>query len=198
MSGLLARLIAAGTPPELIEEVAMLVARARIDSEAIETRRTKDRERQASRRHVTSRDTADVTDTPAPSPSSSPDPSNNPTPTRIETPRARKGTRLSDDWRPATLNPETVSGDVVKRRGQEWARRALESFRNHWRSANGPTATKRDWQAAWANWVIEQDNRDGRRTGNERLGANGRGNSTSGMGPTVDAAERFLARRGVG
>jgi hypothetical protein len=41
---------------------------------------------------------------------------------------------------------------------------SLESFRNHWRSANGPNARKRDWQAAWANWIIEQDNRDGRRT----------------------------------
>lgn len=63
MSGLVARLIAAGTPPELIEEVAMLCARAEIDREAIETRRSKDRDRQNARRgHVTSRDTADVTD----------------------------------------------------------------------------------------------------------------------------------------
>lgn len=84
------------------------------------------------------------------------------------TPRAREGLghRLSDDWRPTTLGPNTIAGQIVAQRGQEWAKRALESFRNHWRSANGPTARKRDWQAAWANWVIEQDNRDGRRNGN--------------------------------
>jgi len=56
MSDLLARLVAAGTPADLVGEVAMLIARAEVDREAIETRRKADRERQAARRHVTSRD----------------------------------------------------------------------------------------------------------------------------------------------
>lgn len=56
---LLKRLIEAGTPAELIAEVAMLAGEAA----ALERRRESDRERQAARRHVMSRDTADVTDT---------------------------------------------------------------------------------------------------------------------------------------
>jgi uncharacterized protein YdaU (DUF1376 family) len=79
-------------------------------------------------------------------------------------PRGRTvGARLPDDWEPKVLGAGTVAGQIIAARGHEWATRALESFRNHWRSANGPNARKRDWQAAWANWVIEQDNRDGRR-----------------------------------
>jgi hypothetical protein len=65
---------------------------------------------------------------------------------------------------PERFRPDTVAGQIVAARGHAWAARALESFKNHWRSANGPNARKRDWQAAWANWIIEQDNRDGRRT----------------------------------
>src|SRR5690606_32421323 len=59
MTGLVARLIASGTPPELVEEVAMLVAEKRIAEQAIEQRRAKDRERQSRHRNadnVTSRD----------------------------------------------------------------------------------------------------------------------------------------------
>lgn len=63
---LLARLIEAGTPADLVAEVAMELARAKVSQEAIETRRSADRERQARRRdNVTSRDTADVTADPA-------------------------------------------------------------------------------------------------------------------------------------
>lgn len=53
---LLARLIAAGTPASLVGEVAMALAKAEADREAIESRRSKDRERQSSRRHAMSRD----------------------------------------------------------------------------------------------------------------------------------------------
>lgn len=74
-----------------------------------------------------------------------------------------RATRLPDGWRPSKLGHDTVSGQIIEHCGQDWARRALESFKNHWRSANGPNARKRDWQATWANWVIEQDNRDGKR-----------------------------------
>jgi uncharacterized protein YdaU (DUF1376 family) len=76
----------------------------------------------------------------------------------------RTGARLPDDWTPQSFGPDTIAGQIVAARGHAWAARALESFKNHWRSANGPNARKRDWQAAWANWIIEQDNRDGRRT----------------------------------
>jgi hypothetical protein len=107
----------------------------------------------------------------------------------IVSPRAKRadgrGSRLPDDWQPVRFADSTVAREVVDRRGVEWARRAVESFRNHWRSANGPTAKKRDWQAAWANWIIEQDNRDGRR-----------GNSMGrhGSSPTIDALDGFVSR----
>lgn len=98
--------------------------------------------------------------------------------------------RLPDDWQPIRFADETVAREIVDRRGGDWSRRALESFRNHWRSANGPTAKKRDWQATWNNWIIEQDRRDG------TPARNGAQRSASGLGTTVDAA--FLAMQDAG
>jgi hypothetical protein len=83
------------------------------------------------------------------------------TPSSSRTKREPTGTRLPDDWRPIKFGPDTIAREIIDRRGIDWGRRALESFRNHWHAANGPNARKRDWQAAWANWVIEQDRRDG-------------------------------------
>lgn len=66
MSDLLARLIQAGTPADLVAEVARELARAEVAQEAIQARREKDAERQRRRRdkrdgNVTSRDNTDVT-----------------------------------------------------------------------------------------------------------------------------------------
>jgi len=72
------------------------------------------------------------------------------------------GSRLDADWRPASLNPSTVSGQVIERRGQGWARQTFEIFQNYWRGQPGKAGRKSDWQATWANWVIEQDRRDAR------------------------------------
>jgi hypothetical protein len=179
VSGLIARLIAAGTPADLIEEVAMLVAQSRLDKEAIESRRRADRDRQASRRNVTSRDITgdsvtshDVTDAPP-----SLDKETSPRPPKEINPNPERGVRaqgarLPAGWKPGKLDRSTVSGQIVELRGQDWARCALESFENHWRSANGPNARKRDWQATWANWVIEQDRRDGKGGFNGKRPAN--------------------------
>lgn len=101
-----------------------------------------------------------------------------------------RASRIPDDWHPSPLTPDSVSGEIVAHRGQDWARRAFESFRNHWRTANGPNARKRDWQAAWANWVIEQDRRDGNRNGSRSR--NGQGSSVSGYGRTIDATLDFI------
>jgi uncharacterized protein YdaU (DUF1376 family) len=103
----------------------------------------------------------------------------------------RTGTRLPDDWEPRTLGSDTIAGQIIAARGHAWAARALESFRNHWRSANGPNARKRDWQAAWANWVIEQDNRDGRRNGPNTLG---RHQPADGLSNTARAALQIFGR----
>jgi hypothetical protein len=104
-----------------------------------------------------------------------------------------QGFRLPDDWEPRTLGSDTIAGQIVAARGHAWAVRALESFRNHWRSANGPNARKRDWQAAWANWAIEQDNRDGRRTNTM-----GRNQSSDGLSSTARAAIAVFGPTGPG
>jgi uncharacterized protein YdaU (DUF1376 family) len=99
----------------------------------------------------------------------------------------RTGARLPDDWEPRTLGSDTIAGQIIAARGHEWSARALESFKNHWRSANGPNARKRDWQAAWANWIIEQDNRDGR-----RANTLGRHQPNDGLSSTARAAQRVF------
>jgi hypothetical protein len=201
----LKHLIAAGMSGDdlvrAVEEIEAEVQAARPVDEAAERRRQRDREYQAEKRaarrqnrqiSADSSDTADAAPFPAPAPSFPPDPQTNPTPTHTpgETSRARGATRLPDDWRPKKLDRETVSGGIVENRGQEWAKRALESFKNHWRSANGPNSRKRDWQAAFANWVIEQDNRDGR--------SNGMGRNQSGTEARIVGAGRSFIARGAG
>jgi uncharacterized protein YdaU (DUF1376 family) len=104
-------------------------------------------------------------------------------------PRGR-GFRLPDDWEPRELKPDTVAGQIVAARGNPWEMRTRESFKNHWRSANGPNARKRDWQAAYANWVIEQDNRDGRWNRTHTMGRNQP--SGDGLSPTSRAALRVF------
>lgn len=42
-------------------------------------------------------------------------------------------------------------------------RRETERFIDHWHQASGTTARKRDWPAAWRNWMREADDRLGRR-----------------------------------
>lgn len=75
------------------------------------------------------------------------------------------GALLSTDWVPERIADGTVAREVADRRGREWYRAALESFKNHWASKSGKDARKRDWQATWRNWIIEQDRRDGGKDG---------------------------------
>ena len=100
---LLAKLIAAGTPAELVAEVAQQIAvaeaRLAVAQEAIEQRRSKDRERQTRKRsrdvtscHVTERDIAENPPPFPPSPFFPPYPPTNPThpyPPGIYSPCAR-------------------------------------------------------------------------------------------------------------
>lgn len=53
---LIADLIAAGTPPMLVQRVAMEVMRAQLEREALDRRKEQDRERQSRRRRLSSRD----------------------------------------------------------------------------------------------------------------------------------------------
>ncbi len=106
--------------------------------------------------------------------------------------------RLPDDWHPTRFADQTVAREIIDRRGGTWARAALERFRNWAANADDRNGIgrKTDWQRAWGNWVIEQDNRDGR-TGSNGTGSR-QGAGGSGMGPAVDAGQRFLQRRGLG
>lgn len=206
MNELIARLFAAGTPPELVAEVAMELGRLNGERDALDRRRAADAARQQERRdrikaedearHVTSRDVTDVTGVaPFLDKEKSPRPPKeiNPIP-RTDSARAREAIRLPAEWRPAKCNDGTIARQIIDHRGQDWAKRALESFQNHWHAANGPNARKRDWQAAWGNWVIEQDRRDG--NNGQRNGNHRNGQSATGFGPTIDAAARFAAREG--
>lgn len=73
--------------------------------------------------------------------------------------------RLPEDWKPTRFAEDTVAREIVDRRGQEWARGALEQFRNWAANADHKPGKglKLNWQLAFANWIIEQDNRDGNR-----------------------------------
>jgi hypothetical protein len=123
----------------------------------------------------------------------------NPSPDASHPPKgARSGAsqikphRMPADWKHERFADGTVAREIADRRGKEWSRAALESFRNWAANADDRVGRKRDWQRAWANWVIEQDNRDGRRPGNQRVGGND-GQPRSGHGRTVDAALAFVA-----
>lgn len=116
-----------------------------------------------------------------------------PPPSRSREPKP-KAVRLPPEWRAVKFTEGTVAREVIERRGQEWGRAALESFRNWAANADDRIGRKLDWQAAWGNWVIEQDKRDGRHGGNQRVAGHDRGSRT-GHGRTVDAALAFVEGR---
>lgn len=68
---------------------------------------------------------------------------------------ASRGTRLADDWTPppiADLSP------MARKLVQQWPSGAYqavcETFRLHWHSETRAMASKRDWDAALAKWLI--------------------------------------------
>ncbi|MAW99540.1 MAG: hypothetical protein CMN72_07805 [Sphingomonas sp.] len=85
---------------------------------------------------------------------------------RASKPDKLKPFRLPDDWQPLRFGDGTIARSVIDRRGIDWARAALESFRSWAANADDRNGAGRklDWQAAWNKWVIEQDKRDGSRT----------------------------------
>jgi hypothetical protein len=85
--------------------------------------------------------------------------------------------RLPADWKPIRFADDTVARAIVDRRGKEWAQAALESFRNWAANADDKPGKGRkvDWQAAWSNWIIEQDNRHGQRSSRQERQRSGNG-----------------------
>jgi len=64
--------------------------------------------------------------------------------------RERTGSRLPEDWQPSAATIERF-----RRRERVDALGSLERFRNHWLAASGRNATKRDWDRAFVNWVLD-------------------------------------------
>jgi Helix-turn-helix domain/DnaT DNA-binding domain len=64
--------------------------------------------------------------------------------------RERTGSRLPEDWQPSAATIERF-----RRRERVDALGSLERFRNHWLAASGRNATKRDWDRALVNWVLD-------------------------------------------
>lgn len=91
-----------------------------------------------------------------------------------------KGTRLPDDFQ--------LTDDMI-----DWARENTplctrvdhDAFVDHWRSANGPNATKRNWLAAWRNWMRRENER------RDRYGSRARAS------PNTDLAPRNGVRPGL-
>ena len=61
----------------------------------------------------------------------------------------KKGSRLPDDWRPTEADLAWAEGAYPGRDFEH----ETEKFRDHWRAASGQNAVKRDWSAAWKNWI---------------------------------------------
>lgn len=172
MSDLLARLIEAGTPANLVAEVARELARAEVAQEAIEARRSADRERQNRRRNnVMSRDTADVTDAPLSRPPNEIN-SNPPTHTHENiTPRTRKAETFpcpdgvdQSDWDGLKANRKAKRAAL-----SEGAHRQIITKLNRWAEAGWPpgpivaAAAERGWTT-----VFETDEMKGAQNGNNR------------------------------
>lgn len=108
--------------------------------------------------------------------------------------RAPKATpfRMPEDWKPTRFADGTVAREVIDRRGIEWGRAALESFRSWAANADDTDGVGRklNWQAAWIKWVIEQDKRDGRQSATQRVAGNHQG---YGRAKVVSAALAFIA-----
>lgn len=85
--------------------------------------------------------------------------------------RAPRGMRLPPDWSPAEADIAFAQTLIAPTRIPF----EIDKFRDHWRAASGPPAVKRDWSAAWRNWVrkateMRASNNGGPGHGGSRIG----------------------------
>jgi len=203
---LLEALIAAGTPPALIAQVAQLAAEA----VSIRKRRSADAARQREarqRRNVTSREVTGQVVT-SPSPSSPPSngfpitlpittPSSSPTPdpplASLGPPsggNARKGSCLPINWLP--IEPDLVFARQCGLDSLE-IQREIEKFGDYWHAKAGSGAAKRDWSATWRNWVrkaIEDGHRTAKNGSGKREFQDDRLSASRAAGRLAEAADR--------
>lgn len=185
---LLNRLAAAGTPMDLIMEVAETLAEARAAERLLEKRREKDRLRK--RNSVDSAETvesAESEEVPCPL---SPPLKSAPNPTKITPPISPKPTnetrakRLPEDWKPLPLTGKAAAMVALWLAGE--VERELAKFRNYWMGKAGKDACKTDWQRTWINWLISADERKPRNGG--PTNGMGRNQPDDGLSATTRAA----------
>lgn len=71
---------------------------------------------------------------------------------------AVRGTRLPEGWRPPTDVIAAIRAEMPTATSEQLERQHRK-FVDHWAAATGRTATKRDWTAAWRNWMREAADR---------------------------------------
>ncbi len=72
---------------------------------------------------------------------------------------AKRGTRLTADWRPTEQDCEYATNHGLDPGG------IAEQFRDYWIAATGQKATKRDWAATWRTWCRREAERLANRPG---------------------------------
>lgn len=186
-AALIAKLIEAGTPAELVAEVAMELSRAQAAAEILEQRRKHERERKARSRdvtgqNVTERDSRDNADRVSLDKEKSPIPPKeiNPIPC-VRNARTKAKHSLPTNWLPAPLKADGQAGLVAARKPVGWIERELSKFKDHALQNRRLCA---DWDAAWRNWIKQADEYDGR----QRTDRMGRDQSPDGLSPTTRAA----------
>ena len=200
---LLRRLVDAGTPSDLVAEIAMELARLEVAASPPRSkgaiRQARYREGQRAKGVTGDGDVTPVTLNDAILPLSPPSPKDPQTPKEPQPPhtpthyaREGRGTVLPAEWTPLPAKPGTIAAKVLEARGEEWQRHTFEKFENFWRAKSGSSGRKRDWQATWCNWVIEDDRREGQ--GNERR--IGTRQHSSGGDRTLAAAASLVNRMG--
>ena len=171
---LIARLIEAGTPADLIEEVAMMIAEKRTSERAIEESRAKARARQARKRDRESRDitASHVTDCDIEKNVLSLPPnennSNPPTHTHPDNTPARKG-KSETPAKPDGVNDQTWRDflDLRKRKRAPLTQTAMDGIKREVTRAGWSLeaalceSVTRGWQAFKADWVTDKPPKNG-------------------------------------
>jgi len=102
---------------------------------------------------------------------------------------AKKGTRLSESWKPS----EDLAKAIADKEGftAEQVAHEFYQFRNHWLGESGQKACKRSWDAAFRKWCGASycDSRNG------ISGTAKRGGGSQGAVQLADAAEKAAKKR---
>lgn len=153
---LIVDMVKAGVDPELIGRTAEALAQREavlLPDEAADRRRAKDRERKRLRKSAESTESAEIPEATL-SPKESPQTPKETTPILPSTPKetplrgSKKAVRLPSDWElPLDWEGEAEAMGLPRNRI------AIEAQTMRDWSLSSPDGAKRDWHAAWRNWV---------------------------------------------